>query len=54
MLDDHVLRVNPAPNYSVSTGLTSREVKGDSVGQGQGKDGSDRDNLTEPGEAVLY
>ena len=34
------------------TGRTSREVKGESVGQGQGKGGSDRDNLTEPREAV--
>jgi hypothetical protein len=35
-----------------ATGLTSSRVKGESVGQGQGKGGSDRDNLTEPGEAV--
>ena len=33
-------------------GVRSREVKGESVGQGQGKGGSDRDNLTDPGEAV--
>ena len=32
--------------------MRSREVKGESVGQGQGKGGSDRDNLTDPGEAV--
>ena len=27
-------------------GVRSREVKGEAVGQGQGKGGSDRDNLT--------
>ena len=32
--------------------MRSREVKGESVGQGQGEGGSDRDNLTDPGEAV--
>ena len=31
-------------------GVRSREVKGESVGQGQGKGGSDRDNLTDPGD----
>ena len=30
----------------------SREVKGEAVGQGQGKGVSDRDNLTDPGESV--
>ena len=29
-----------------------RRVKGEAVGQGQGKGGSDRDNFTDPGEAV--
>ena len=33
-------------------GVRSREVKGEAVGQGQGKGVSDRDNLTDPGEAV--
>ena len=36
----------------MSTGLTSREGKGEAVGQGQGKGVSDRDNLTDPGESV--
>ena len=30
----------------------SREVKGEAVGQGQGKGVSDRDNFTDPGESV--